>query len=387
MNAIAEQRLANQFITRASRPGPSAVEGRSPADIVRWFGAVQAQEYGPAKWALGLRAREGTTDGDVQKALDDGEILRTHAMRPTWHFVVAEDARWLLELTAPQVRKRMNVYDHRIGLETPVMKRGTKIMERALRDRQYLTRVELRERLARAGMSLDPIRTAHLTLWAELERVICSGPRRGKQSTYALLDERVPSSPRLSRDEAIAELARRFFQSHGPATIRDFVWWSGLSTPDAKRAIEIWSGRPSGRPNVTSREVDGLRYLSIAGATRSAAGARPASRVVGAGPAPPRVHLLPIYDEYLVAYRDRVAVPHASGPMMSFRARESIVFQHALVVDGQVAGTWRVTERANALTVNVVPLRRLAARDRRELDAAAARYGRFAGSPVTLSIA
>ena len=156
MNAIAEQRLANQFITRGSR--------RSPEDIVRWFGAVQAQEYGPAKWALGLRARDGTTDADVQKALDDGRILRTHAMRPTWHFLAAEDARWLLELTAPQVRKRMNVYDHRIGLETPVMKRGTKIMERALRDRQYLTRVELRDRLASAGMKLDPIRTAHLTM-------------------------------------------------------------------------------------------------------------------------------------------------------------------------------------------------------------------------------
>ena len=365
VNAIAEQRLANQFITRDSR--------RAPADIVRWFGAVQAQEYGPAKWALGLRAREGTTDADVQKALDDGQILRTHAMRPTWHFVAAEDARWLLELTAPQVRKRMNVYDHRIGLETPVMKRGTKIMERALRDRQYLTRVELRDRLAGAGMTLDSIRTAHLTLWAELERVICSGPRRGKQSTYALLDERVPATPRLSRDEAIAELARRFFQSHGPATIRDFVWWSGLSTPDARRAIEMVVPR--------KQEIDGLIYWALAGArpARSTGGARPAS--------PGRVHLLPIYDEYLVAYRDRVAVPHASGAMTSFRPREPSVFQHALVIDGQVAGTWRVTARANVLTVNVVPLWRLIARDRRELDAAVARYGRFAGSRVRLSIA
>ena len=363
MNAIAEQRLANQFITRARR--------RSAADIVRWFGAVQAQEYGPAKWALGLRAGEGTTDAGVQQALDDGQILRTHAMRPTWHFVAAEDARWLLELTAPQVRKRMAVYDRRIGLETPVMKRGTKIMERALRDRQYLTRVELRERLARAGMTLDPMRTAHLTMWAELERVICSGPRRGKQSTYALLDERVPVTPRRSRDEAIAELASRFFRSHGPATIRDFVWWSGLSTPDAKRAIEMIKPR--------RHDIHGLTYWTRAGArpARSAVGARPAS--------PGRVHLLPIYDEYLVAYRDRVAVPHASGAMTSFRPREPSVFQHALVIDGQVAGTWRVTARADVLTVNVVPLWRLTARDRRELDAAAARYGRFVGSPVMLS--
>ena len=211
-----------------------------------------------------MRASEGTTDADVQRALDDGQILRTHAMRPTWHFIAAEDARWLLELTAPQVRKRMATYDRRIGLETPRMKRGTAIIERALRDKQYLTRVELRERLARAGMELDPIRTGHLALWAELVGVICSGPRRGKQSTYALLDERVPASPRMSRDESIAELATRFFRSHGPATIRDFVWWSGLNTPDAKRAIEIIKPR--------RQEIDRLTYWSVAGA-------RPASSV------------------------------------------------------------------------------------------------------------
>jgi len=336
-----------------------------PADIVRWFGAVQAQEYGPAKWALGLRARDGTTDDDVQQALDEGRIVRTHAMRPTWHFVAAEDCRWLLELTAPQVRKRMAVYDRRIGLETPVMKRGTAIIERALRDRQYLTRVELRERLARAGMKLDTVRVAHLTLWAELERVICSGPRRGKQSTYALVDERVPAAPPRARDEAIAELARRYFQSHGPATIRDFVWWSGLSTPDAKRAVEMIKPR--------RREADGLIYWTAGAPPRGSARTHD-------------VHLLPIYDEYLVAYRDRVAVPHHAGAMMSFRARAPFAFLHALVVDGQVAGTWRAIDRGRSMTVEVVPLRRLTPRDRRELDDAAEGYGRFTGTSVSMSV-
>ncbi len=368
--AIVEQRLRNQFITRASR--------RSPADIVRWLGAVQAQEYAPAKWALGLRTRDGTTDADVQQALDEGRIVRTHAMRPTWHFVAAEDCRWLLELTAPQVHRRMATYDRRIGLEPPVMRRGTRIVERALRDGQHLTRAELRDRLARSGMALDPMRLAHLLLYAELERAICSGPRRAKQSTYALFDERVPASPRLSRDEAMAELARRYFQSHGPATIRDFVWWSGLRTPDAKRGIDIWSGgtwsgRPSGRPKLISTEIDGLTYWSAAGSRTGSPRRR-------------RVLLLPIYDEYLVAYRDRVAVPHGANAMMSFRSRERFQYPHALAIDGQVAGTWRVRPAARSMSIEVVPYRRLTPRDRRELDDAAERYARFVDSPVSLSI-
>jgi hypothetical protein len=356
--AIVDQRLRNQFLTRAGPPDPAA--------IVRWFGAVQAQEHGPAKWALGLRGRDGASDADVQQALDEGRIVRTHAMRPTWHFVAAEDCRWLLELTAPQVHKRMATYDRRIGLEPPVMRRGTKIVERALRDGRHLTRTELREHLARAGMALDPMRLAHLLLHAELARAICSGPRRAKQSTYALFDERVAASPRLSRDEAMAELARRYFQSHGPATIRDFVWWSGLSTPDAKRALDIWSGRLSSRPQLRSTEIDGLTYRSAAGSTT-------------ASPLRRRVLLLPIYDEYLVAYRDRVAVPHGANAMMSFRSRERFQYPHALVIDGQVAGTWRVRPAARSMSIEVVPYRRLTPRERRELNAAARRYAGFVG--------
>jgi hypothetical protein len=357
ITAIAAQRLANQCLTRASR--------LDPAGVVRWFGAVQAQEYGPAKWALGLRAPEGTTEAGVQQALDDGRIVRTHAMRPTWHFVAAADCRWLLELTAPHVHKRMAPYDRRLGLDAKTMTRGARLLERAVRDRQYLTRQELGERLARANMPLDTTRLAHLCLYAELERVICSGPRRGKQSTYALFDERVPNATRLDRDEAIAELARRFLQSHGPATIRDFVWWSGLNTSEARRGIEMIGAR--------RREVDGLTYWTIRTARR--------------GAAPAGAHLLPIYDEYLVAYRDRAAVPHGSFPMMSFRPGAPFAFRHPLVLAGRVAGTWRPVSRAELLAIEVAPARRLAADEKRKIDEVAERYSAFAGTPVTTSIA
>jgi hypothetical protein len=364
---IASERLVHQLLARPGRIGA--------VDVVGWFGAVQAQEYGPAKWAIGQRARARTTDADVQQALDDGRIVRTHVMRPTWHFVVAEDCRWLLELTAPQVHKRMATYDRRLGLDAKAKRRGTAIIERALRDRRYLTRQELRQRLARAKLPLDATRLAHLCLHAELERVICSGPRRGRQSTYALFDERLPATRRLSRDEALAELARRFFQSHGPATIRDLVWWSGLATPDAKRAIDMWSGGSSDPPSRLRRlDAGGLTYWSLAGTP-------PRARRSD------RAHLLPIYDEYLVAYRDRAAVPHGSLPMMSFRPGAPLAFQHPLVVAGQVAGTWRVVSHAGSLSIEVAAARRLTTLEKQRLDAAADSYGRFIAAPVTLSIA
>ena len=242
--AIPEQRLHNQRITRAVH--------RQPADVVAWLGAVQAQEYPAARWALALRMPPGTTDPEIERALDEGRILRTHVMRPTWHFVTPADIHWMLELTAPRVHQAMSYYRRQHGLETAILNRATAAFERALRDGQCLTRAELGAQLERAGPMKNAknatkvasgIPLALLTIYAELEGVICSGPRRGKQLTYALLPERAPRTPRLSRDEALAELTRRYFRSHGPATIRDFVWWSGLTNADAKRGLEMNKAR------------------------------------------------------------------------------------------------------------------------------------------------
>ena len=354
--AIAERRLRRQLITRTGI--------RDPVAMIGWFGAVQAQEYAPAKWALGLRLHGRAADADIERAFTEGRILRTHVMRPTWHFVAAPDIRWLLELTAPRLRGLLATYDRQLELDARTITRGIGVIERALGDGQYLTRTELADRLGRAGLPMAGQRLAHLAMHAELACIVCSGPRREKQFTYALVEERAPGAARLSRDEALATLGRRFFSSHGPATVRDFVWWSGLITADARRAMEMIKAR--------CEEVEGHRYWTVGEAPRGAARDH-------------LVHLLPIYDEYLVAYRDRVAVPHAPPPMTS-GSRSFVTFQHALVIDGQVAGTWRTTRQPRGVLIRAFPLRKLTSPERRGLADAAGRYERFASVPVELSI-
>jgi Winged helix DNA-binding domain len=320
---------------------------KTPEAVIRRMGAVQAQEYGPAKWAIGLRSR--STHLAVERAIDQGRILRTHLLRPTWHFVSSVDIRWMLELTGPHVQRRNSAYNRQLGLDPRVMTCGAGVIERALGDSGCLSRRELSTHLERAGLPARSTHLAHIMMHAELEGLICSGPRRGKQSTYALLAERAPKARRLPRDEALAELTRRYLRSHGPATLRDYVWWSGLGTADARRGLEIVAAK--------SREVDGLTYWSV--------GQDPGIvRPRGA-----EVHLLPVYDEYLVAYRDQQAVPRPAYIMGAF--------QHALVIDGQVAGAWRTGSGKHGVTVQVSPNRRLTPAERRGVAQAVARYRSF----------
>jgi hypothetical protein len=354
-DAIVAARLLNQCITRQRH--------RRPADVVSWMGAVQAQEYDAAKWGIALRMPNGV-DADIEHAFERGLILRTHVLRPTWHFVTPADIRWLLDLTAPRVHRRMAPYNRQLELDAATLARGTAVFERALRDRQYLTRAELGERLGRAGLAMAGVRLAHTAMYAELEGVICSGPRRGKQSTYGLVAERAPSARRLSRDEALAELTRRYFRSHGPATIRDFSWWSGLTHADARRGLEI---------NRARRHEVGLRTYWTIGPMPSI------PKSVG------RVHLLPIYDEYLVAYRDREVVRHGPSVITSTFGQKA-TFQHALVIGGRIAGTWRTARSSGAVSIAAMSLRRLTAPDRRELAEAVDRYRRSVGVSVKLSV-
>jgi len=353
---IPTRRLRNQRITRTSLG--------TAEQVVDWLGAVQAQEFEPATWALGLRMKGDPVRRDLEDAFEAGRILRTHVMRPTWHFVTQEAIRWLLELTAPCVHRRMAVYNRHLELDPKTMTRGAKIFERALRDRQFLTRIELGERLRRAGLEASGPRLAHLAMHAELEGVICSGPRRGKQFTYGLIAERAPEARRLGRDESLAELARRYLRSHGPATVRDFVWWSGLITADARRGFEACGA--------ASEAVEGLTYWSVES---------PAS----GSPREATAYLLPIYDEYLVAYRDRARVPHGPSVIASSSGK-SVIFQHAAVIDGHVAGTWRTFRRSRDVEVTVTPLRRLKLDERRALVHAGERYQRYLETPVELKI-
>jgi hypothetical protein len=253
----------------------------------------------------------------------------------------------------------MSTYDRQLGLDTGMMTRATGIIERALGDGGHLTRAELGTHLERAGLPGKSTRLAHIVMHAELEGLVCSGRRRGTQLTYALLGERAPNALRLSREEALAELTRRYFRSHGPATVRDFAWWSGLRTADAKRGLEMNRAK--------SHEVDGIRYWTVGRATWRSSRQKST------------VHLLPVYDEYLVAYQDRRAVPHA---LYSW----SLKVRHGLVIGGQLAGTWRSVAGATRPMLEVQATRRLAPGERRGLTQAATRYGRFLGTSISLSV-
>ena len=241
---IPHQRLINQHMALARFD--------KAADVVGWLVAVQAQDYAGAKWALGLRLK-GPTDDAIDQAFADGSILRTHLMPPTWHFVTPSDIRWLLALTGPRVHAINAHMYRRLELDAPIFKRSNNGLAKALRGGQTMTRDELRAALEKTGIAVNgDLRMAYLMMRAELDGIVCSGPRRGKQFTYALLDERAPQCKALGSEEALAELARRYFMSRGPATVQDFAKWSGLT---------LTPGLDSGSPGVTKRDCGRSQLL------------------------------------------------------------------------------------------------------------------------------
>ena len=341
----------------------SASAFKHPEQVVAWLGAVQAQDYAAAKWAVAQRAR-GVTDAAMDRALANGSILRTHVLRPTWHFVTPADIRWMLALTAPRVNAA-NTSAHRLlELDAAVFKRSNAALARALEGGRQLSRYELAEVLARAGIPAAGLRFIHLVMRAELDGVICSGPRRGKQFTYALLDERAPQAKPLRRDEAVARLASRYFASHGPATLQDFAWWSGLTLTDARRGGEM---RGSG---VKHQELEGRSCWS--GSSRPRLGGLSAS-----------VHLLPNYDEYVVGYTDRSAIFDAAHAG-KLGARENVLFTHTLLIDGRIRGTWKRTLRRDAVLLELMPFTPLTRLESRGVRVAAERFGEFLGLPAVV---
>jgi hypothetical protein len=349
------QRLGNQMLTASS---PKGVE-----EVVAALGAVQSQDYTGAKWALGARIAK-LTDAEVDRAFDEGRILRTHILRPTWHFVAPADIRWMLALTAPRVHGFSGSYYRKHELETKVFTRCHKAIARALEGGKHLTRNELQTALRKAGIESDNLRLGLIVMHAELSALICSGPRRGKQFTYALLEERVPPTRALSGDEALAELTRRYVTSHGPVTVRDFSWWSGLSMADARR------GLASIASELEQHVLEELTYYSNA-----------SSRKAAKRPATPTAWLLPNYDEYFIAYKDRDLVLRNTPKPLPARPE----FAHLLSIDGHLNGIWKRTFTPRAAGIELQTYRPLAKAERTAVDKAVKRYEQFLELPVTLS--
>ncbi len=352
---IAVQRLNNQRLVGA----PLA----TPADAVRWLGAVQAQDYPAAKWGLAVRTRT-IRDTAIDKAFNGGAFLRTHAMRPTWHFLAPEDLRWILALTSPRVQLMNGSQYRRLELSDAVLRRAQKIITSALAGGVSLTRAELAKVLEAKGIPATGQRAAYIMMHAELEALVCSGPLRGKQHTYALLEERVPPAKLLTGDEAGATLARRYFNSHGPATAHDFAWWSGLTVTAAKRAIESLGA------DIESTAFDLRTYWTPAQQRR---------RTIK----PPVVHLLPNYDEHVVAYRHH-------GPSLDPRTPNAIdnwgnaLTAHLVVLNGLIVGGWRRDLEADHVVLRFSLLTKLRGSELSALKRAAERFGAFLGLPAVL---
>lgn len=334
---------------------------RSPVDVVRWMGAVQSQDYAGGKWGLGLRS--GATTAAIDLLFDGGAILRTHVLRPTWHFVVPEDIRWLLGLTGPRIRAGLAGRYRDLELDDRVVARALAAFAAALRDGRHLTRVELGEVLRAARISPAGQRLPHLIMCAELEGLIVSGPRRGKQFTYALLEERVPKARTMDRKEAAAELARRYFRSHGPAQIPDFTWWSGLTMADARMGIELAGDA------LAHEGFDGKDYWFGAGTSRS-------SSVAGIA------HLLPNFDEYTVGYRDRSAIIDAGRPLSLEILTLSSLLSSSVVFDGIVRGAWRRVPSKAGVRIEVRVMGRLTAGEVAAVETAGRRLGQHLAQPV-----
>ncbi|MFI0451494.1 winged helix DNA-binding domain-containing protein [Actinomadura sp. 6N118] len=343
------------------QPAPFA----DAAEVVGWFGGLQSQDYHPAKWAIAQRLGPGVTDADLDRAFDDGAILRTHVLRPTWHFVTPADLCWLLELTAPRVHA-LNGYAYRQGeLDGPLLRRTTDLIAHAVAGGNHLTRTEIAALLAHHGITAKGFRLGYILIHAELERVICSGPLRGKQHTYALIEERVPQAASMEREAALAEIVRRFFTSHGPATAKDLSWWSSLTRDDIATGLSLAGDA------LESTDVDGVTYWS-------APGNAPAP------PPSPSVRLLQAYDEYIVGYRQSKHLLDLGGLVAA--APDKLALPNGvIVVDTQVAGRWKRTVRADAVVLEAALFRPFDAAETAALQGAADELGAFLGARAVVS--
>ncbi|HEU4808798.1 MAG TPA: winged helix DNA-binding domain-containing protein [Homoserinimonas sp.] len=344
-------RLQSQLVS------PTRPEFTSPVDVVRWMTAIQAQDFLGAKWAVGLRL-PGSTDDEIVAALADRSIVRSWPMRGTLHFVTAEDLHWMLELTRERMIKRSASNFAGEGLTTAVLERVGDGAGAALAGGRTLTRDALYEVLAECGVSTVGQARYHALWYLCQIGLLCMGPPQGKSQTFVLLDEWVPRPRRLERDEALGEFALRYFRSHGPATDRDFSWWSSLTLTEAR------VGLAGARQQLESLTVDAIDYYFSPGLPEE--------------PEASATRLLPGFDEYLLGYTDRsVALTEEHAPLV-FPGKNGM-FLPTIVVDGAVAGVWKRTSTSKKVTFDLQPFTPLTAREASSVHAAAEEYAKFVG--------
>jgi hypothetical protein len=335
-----------------------------PRDVVNWMVAVQSQEYASAKWAVGLRL-DNAVDADIENAFTNGFILRTHLLRPTWHFVLPSDIRWLLALTGPRVNKLNAFMYRREGLDETILKKSQDVIAYVLQGGHQLSRDELGGELEKAGIQINNGQhLVYILMSAELNGVICSGARRGKQFTYALMEDRVPKTSPLSHEDALAELSKRYFLSRGPASVADFAKWSGLTKAEARRGLE------SVKSQLEKMIVDEQEYWF----------AEPLSPPMITSPS---AYLLSIFDEYISGYKDYSV--YGDGSIGEKLRELGNALHFLIVIDGLIVGTWRRELGKQTVEIQTNLFRELSIPESQAVRDAGQRYGKFLGIPVTFS--
>jgi len=349
---IAQRRLISQHI--------GGIGLNTPAALVSHMGAMQGQDFNMVKWAIGARLR-GVLEEQVEKSFNAGEIVRTHLMRPTWHIIVPEDISWLLELTAPRIRSAARSRHKQLEIDDKLVARSNALIEKALQGNKHMTRDELMDVLEEAGIKARNQRASHLMICAELDGIVCSGEIRNREQTYALLHERIPAIKRIDREEALYRLASKYFTSHGPASVADFSWWSGLSLGVSRHAVElIKSGFISDR------------YGDITYWFRDSA--EPVTRY------PDTVYLLPAFDEFIIAYRDRSAslvIEHHNKAVS-----DNGVFRPIIVINGRVKGIWKRTIQKDTAVIELTLFHPVNKKEMKQIEMAGQRYGHFLGKKI-----
>lgn len=323
LNRISDLRLINQQIT--------ASKLKEVKDLVTWMGAIQAQDYNMAKWAIGLRI-PSSTDKIIEEAFNKGEIIRTHILRPTWHFISPDDVSWMLELTAEQIKSTMRSSNRLLGITKKISEKSNLIINDALTQNKYLTRKELSEFLNKANIKFkDPRAYRHIIFNAELDGIVCSGPIKGKEQTYNLLSRLVKKQKQYKKDEALYELAKRYFTSHGPATLYDFSWWSGLRINDAQKAIDLV------KKEIISDKIKSKTYWLSSDTVNKAK--------------QDSLHLLPAYDEFIISYKDRT--PSLQSKHQREVSTINGIFKPIIVFNGKIIGTWKKNIKKNKINIEI----------------------------------
>lgn len=335
----------------------------TPSEVVGHLGALQAQDYAWGLWSVGVRLPGGAAEA-VERAIEDRRIVRTWPMRGTLHLVAAGDVRWMLDLMAARVIAGRAGMFRRIGLTDDLVARSRGALRGALAGGRRLPRPAVARLLQSEGIPAGPnvcvVLIAHLCM----EGLLCTGPRAGSDNSYVLLDEWCPPGPRLSRPAAVAEAVRRYFTSHGPATVKDFVGWSGLTVADARSGI---AAAGDGLETVT--DEDSKTYWMARGSSPPLA--------------EPTAFLLPAFDEYVLGYKERdVAIDPDHSPKIV--PGRNGVFLPTVVVDGRIEGTWKREQSGKKVIVTVTRFGPISKVHAEILRAEAECYGAFVGAPLEL---